>query len=215
MTDFAALRRNMVDCQLRTYDVTDRAVLAAVDAVPREHFVPASRRALAYLDQPAPLDELGGAGRALLTPMVGARMVQTAALKPGQKLLEYCGGTGYGAAIAAATGASVTLYEPIEALHEPARAALSAAGFSSVDVTATLPAARFDAVIVNGACEVRPESLFGLLADGGRLVAIEGLGRSGRVMLYQRSGEVVAGRPVFDAAGQPLAEFGAKPAFAL
>lgn len=215
MTDFAALRRNMVDCQLRTYDVIDRGVLGAMDAVPREAFVPASRRELAYLDQPAPLDELGAAGRALLTPMVAARMLQTCALKPGQSFMEYAGGTGYLAAAARALGARAVLVEGSAALRQAAEAALEAAGAADVAVMDAPPAGAFDVILVSGACEARPESLLALLADGGRLVAIEGLGRSGRVMLYRKTGDVVSGRPVFDAAGPAIADFLAKPAFAL
>ena len=73
--DYSALRRNMVDCQLRTYDVTDRAVLAAMDSVPREVFVPEARREVAYIDQPVALDGLGATGRALLAPMTVGRML--------------------------------------------------------------------------------------------------------------------------------------------
>lgn len=214
MTDFAALRRNMVDCQLRTYDVTDRVILGAMDRVPREVFVPASRRDLAYLDQPAALDELGGRGRALMTPMVVARMMQVAGLKPGLSFLEYAGGTGYGAAVAHELGARSVLVESDAALRDAARRALDAAGAEAVEIMETA-GGRHDVVLVNGACEEAPERLFALLADGGRLVAIQGLGRSGRVMLHQRSGDVVSGRAVFDAAGPGLEEFRIKPAFAL
>lgn len=215
MTDFAALRRNMVDCQLRTYDVIDRGVLAAMDTVPREAFVPASRRELAYLDQPVPLDELGGAGRALLTPMVAARMLQTCALKPGQSFIEYAGGTGYLAAVARVLGARAVVVENSPALREAAGRSLAAAGAGDVAVTDAPPAGSVDVILVSGACETRPDSLLDRLAEGGRLVAIEGLGRAGRVMLYRKSGEVVSGRPVFDAAGPAVADFLAKRAFAL
>jgi protein-L-isoaspartate(D-aspartate) O-methyltransferase len=101
MDSFAALRRMMVDCQLRTYDITDRAVLAAADEVPREAFLPESLSVLAYLDQAVPLP---GTGRALMTPMVVARMIQNLALQPGETALEYGGGTGYGAALMASHG---------------------------------------------------------------------------------------------------------------
>src|SRR5690606_12376968 len=109
MDDFTFLRRNMVDCQLRTYDVTDRSVLAAADAVPREAFVPAQLSHLAYLDQSIPLP---GTGRALMAPMVIARMIQLLDLQPGEAALEYAGGTGYGAALMDHMGAKVTLWEP-------------------------------------------------------------------------------------------------------
>ncbi len=85
MDSFSDLRRMMVDCQLRTYDVTDRAVLAAADAVPREAFLPESLSTWAYLDQPV---EIPGTGRALMAPMVIARMIQNLAVRPGDNVLE-------------------------------------------------------------------------------------------------------------------------------
>jgi protein-L-isoaspartate(D-aspartate) O-methyltransferase len=214
MTDYAALRRNMVDCQLRTYDVTNREVLAAMDAVPRELFVPDARKPLAYIDQPVPLDGLGAPSRALLPPMTAGRMLQTLELKAGQRFLDYEGGTGYVAALAAAMGAAAVLRESHEELRAIAGTALAATGQGGVTV-APQATGVFDAIFVNGACEGPPRSLHGLLADGGRMVAIEGVGRAGRVMLYQRSHDVVSGRPVFDAAGPLLAEFRQERAFAL
>ncbi|PTM42964.1 protein-L-isoaspartate O-methyltransferase [Bosea sp. 124] len=210
MESFAALRRMMVDCQMRTYDVTDRAVLAAADEVPREAFMPQSLSHLAYLDQPVPLP---GTGRALMTPMVIARMIQLLDLQPGEDVLEYGGGTGYGAALMARMGTQATLWEPDVAAFAMAEAALSHAA-ADVAIAKGRPADRaFDAILVSGACETVPETLFSLLRGGGRLIAIEGLGRSARVKLYQESGGNVSGRPVFDAAAPVLAEFLRIPAF--
>ncbi|KRE11187.1 hypothetical protein ASE63_20975 [Bosea sp. Root381] len=210
MESFAALRRMMVDCQLRTYDVMDRAVLAAADEVPREAFLPETLAHLAYLDQPVPLP---GTGRALMTPMVIARMIQLLDLQPGEDVLEYGGATGYGAALMARMGTQATLWEPDVAAHALAEPALREAGVA-VSVTANRPAdAAFDAILVSGACETAPETLFSLLRQGGRLIVVEGLGRSARVKLYQESGGNVSGRPVFDAAAPALSEFRRAPAF--
>lgn len=211
MESFAALRRMMVDCQLRTYDVTDRAVLAAADEVPREAFLPQSLSHLAYLDQPVALP---GTGRALMTPMVIARMIQVLDLQPGENVLEYGGGTGYGAALMARMGTQATLWEPDAEAFAMAESSLHGAA-ASVSVTEKRPAtaAEFDAILVSGACETVPESLFPLLREGGRLIAVDGLGRSARVNLYQKSGGKVSGRPVFDAAAPVLAEFRRTPAF--
>ncbi len=125
MEGFSGLRRNMVDCQLRTYDVTDRAVLAAADEVPRELFVPEGLAYLAYLDQAI---ELPGTGRALMTPMVIARMIQVLDLEPGEDALEYGGGTGYGAALMDRMGVKATLWEPDDKARALAITALAAAG---------------------------------------------------------------------------------------
>lgn len=210
MDSFATLRRMMVDCQLRTYDVTDRAVLAAADTVPREAFLPAALSHLAYLDQAVALP---GTGRALMTPMVLARMIQVLDLKPGERVLDYGGGTGYGAALMAQMGAEATLWEPDAAALDQARPALAQAG-ASVAISADKPAdASFDAILVSGACEMAPEALFALLREGGRLVAVEGGGRAARVKLYQKSGGKTSGRIVFDAAAPALDEFRRKPEF--
>ncbi|MDP3410418.1 protein-L-isoaspartate O-methyltransferase [Bosea sp. (in: a-proteobacteria)] len=210
MDSFAPLRRMMVDCQLRTYDVTDRAVLAAADEVAREAFMPASLSHLAYLDQAVALP---GTGRALMAPMVVARMIQTLELQPGDQALEYGGGSGYGAALMSAMGAQATLWEPDEAARAMAESALAATGSAAAIAGGRPTSEAFDAIVVGGACETQPEMLFALLRDGGRLIAIEGSGRAARVMLYQKSGGKVSGRPVFDAAAPALAEFARKPAF--
>ncbi|MCX7325844.1 MAG: protein-L-isoaspartate O-methyltransferase [Hyphomicrobiales bacterium] len=215
MTDFAALRRNMVDCQLRTYDVTDRAVLAAMDSVPREDFVPEARKPLAYLDQPVALDQFGAADRALLAPMTCGRMLQSLDVQPGQSFLDYAAGTGYTAALAAELGASVTAFEADPALRSVMWQILTNRAGGAITVAEGLPSARFDHIFVNGACAVPPESLTALLSERGRLVFIKGIGRAGKVMLYQNAGGAVSGRAIFDAAGPALAEFARIPAFIL
>ena len=211
MDGFSGLRRNMVDCQLRTYDITDRAVLAAADTVPREAFVPENFAHLAYLDQSIALP---GTGRALMTPMVIVRMIQLLDLQPGEDALEYGGGSGYGAALMAHMGAKVTLWEPDQPARALAESALRAAGAAEVAVAGAKPGNEsFDAILVSGACEMQPESLFPLLRPEGRLIAVEGAGRSARVKLYMKSADVVAGRPVFDAAAPILSEFRRPEAF--
>ena len=211
MDDFSFLRRNMVDCQLRTYDVTDRSVLAAADVVPREAFVPKDLSHLAYLDQSIPLP---GTGRALMTPMVIARMIQVLDLQPGEAALEYAGGTGYGAALMHHMRVKVTLWEPDAAARALAETALRTAGAAGVAVAAAAPGAEsFDAILVSGSCETTPDSLFPLLRSEGRLIVVEGAGRSARVKLYQKSADIVGGRPVFDAAAPVLSEFRRPEAF--
>jgi protein-L-isoaspartate(D-aspartate) O-methyltransferase len=208
--DFAALRRNMVDCQLRTYDVTNRRLLGAMDRVPRELFVPEARRALAYLDQPAALD----GGRFLLAPMLTGRMLQALDLQPGQRFLDYAGGSGYTAAVAAELGAEAMTFDAAPGMAEMAEAALMAAQ-SPATVARALPAFALDAILVNGAAAESPRALLALLADGGKLAVVEPNGRAGSVMLYQRTGDVMGKRAVLDAAAPVLEEFRPRPAFAL
>jgi protein-L-isoaspartate(D-aspartate) O-methyltransferase len=215
MCDYPALRRNMVDCQLRTYDVTDRAVLAAMGSVPRELFVPDARREVAYIDQPVSLDAFGAQGRAMLAPMTCGRMLQTLDVQPGQSFFDYACGTGYTAALAVALGAKTTAFDPSHALRVAARAALAAAAGADVEIVDAMPTGTFDLVFVNGGVDTLPPQLAACMADGGKLVIVEGTGRSGRVMLYQKTGTTVGGRQVFDAAVSQLAEFRTAPAFAL
>lgn len=205
MSGFAELRRMMVDCQLRTYDVTDRRVLAAADAVAREAFVPAELSHFAYLDQSVALP---GTDRALPAPMLTARMIQFLEIQPGESALEYAGGTGYGAALMAEAGAKASFHDPQAEIRAQARADLAKAGQPLVEVLDSLPAtALFDAILVSGACEVPPETLFRNVRPGGRLIVVEGVGRSARVMLYYNAGGVLSARPVFDAAAPVLREF--------
>lgn len=205
----------MVDCQLRTYDVTDQVVLAAADAVPREIFVPLDRRSVCYADQSLMIAAASpDAGpRYLLAPMVVARMLQALQIKPGDEVLDYAGGTGYSAALAAHMGAKVTMWEPNETLAGQATEPLRAAG-AAVTVVSRKPVGSFDAILVNGRCERQPTELFDLLKIGGRLAVIEGGARGARVILYQRYGDGVSGRQVFDAAAQALDEYRASESFA-
>jgi protein-L-isoaspartate(D-aspartate) O-methyltransferase len=218
MSNAAQLRRNMVDTQLRTYDVTSLPLLDAVESVDRELFVPAALRNLAYIDQVVTLGGEGG-GRRLLTPMVLARLLQAADIHKGDRVLDVAGGTGYGAAIMRALGAEVTMLEANEGLAAQARSALAAAGISGVDVSSGALAkglakeAPFDVIIVNGAIETSPNALFEQLADGGRLVAVVGSGRSGRVTVFRKDGQTIGQKAAFDAAADLLSEFAPRPGF--
>jgi protein-L-isoaspartate(D-aspartate) O-methyltransferase len=210
MTDFAAIRRNMVDTQLRTYDVNSKRVLDAVDLVGREHFVPEAMVGLAYVDQTISIASGEGSIRTLLQPMVLARMIQSAEIQSDNKVLSIAGGTGYGAALMAAMGCNVTLLEASEGLAVQALKALAAAQAQNIsvvsgDLLAGQPsAAPFDVIIVEGALETEPKALLAQLADGGRLVCVMGRGRAGRVTVFQRSGNAFGGKSVFDAAAAML-----------
>src|SRR3954465_10896724 len=98
--NYQTARTNMVESQVRTNKVTDPALIEALQTVPRELFVPAPLRGIAYVDEDLDL----GAGRCLMEPMVLARLLQSAAVGPADRLLEIGGGTGYPAAPAARPG---------------------------------------------------------------------------------------------------------------
>lgn len=214
MTDFAAQRRNMVDGQVRTADVTDLRLVSAMLEVPRERFVPARSAALAYLDRDLPVGE---GGRRLLKPMVLAKLVQAAGIGPGDRVLDVGCATGYATALLSRLAGEVIALEQDEDLLVAAGTAL--AGLANVAlVTGPLEAgwpaaAPYDVILLEGATEVVPEPLCRQLKDGGRLVCILGAGPGAKAMLYLRSGDDIGTRALFDAGAATLPGFAKAPAF--
>ena len=109
--DYAALRRTMVERQVRTFDVTDKAVIARMFEVPREKFLPESLATLAYSDVALDLPTSGGPPRRLLAPLVFARMLQASKVGPQDRVLDIGGATGYSAAVLAGLALSVVALE--------------------------------------------------------------------------------------------------------
>ncbi len=222
--DFAQLRRNMVDNQLRTFSITDRTVLDAMQNVPREKFVPADKASIAYSDQALMIGS-GQGGRRLLTPMVLARMAQAAEISRSDRILDVGGGAGYSAAVLARLGGEVVALEVDEALVREAGANLTRAGVTNAKaVCGPLEAgfaagAPYDVIFVNGMIEVQPEALLAQLKANGRLVAIrkspgDTTGRAGRAVVIEKSGASLGEREVFDASAPVLPGLRAAPAFA-
>jgi protein-L-isoaspartate(D-aspartate) O-methyltransferase len=215
MLDGTAARRMMVDGQIRTADITNLELLAAMQAVPRELFVPPALAAQAYNDGEIRL----GNGRVLLRPMTLAKLIQAANVRPGDHVLDVGCGTGYSSAVLSHLGASVVALEEDAALPRPAEAVLTAAGARQVrfvegPLTAGCPvAAPFDVILFEGASEVVPNELGGQLKPQGRLAAIFGSGPAGKAMIYRRIEGHLVGRPAFDAAAPVLPGFAAPPAF--
>ncbi len=221
MTDFARVRRAMVDNQLRTYDITDLNVLSAMNQVPREFFVPEGREMLAYSDQPLVVGHAGPEGpRTMLAPMVLARLLQHLQIRPGERVLDIAGGMGYSASVMARMGARVVALESSEPLAERARANLARLGHGDVEVVVgpleggASGQGPYDAILMNGTIQRRPDGVLEQLVDGGRLGCIEGPGnRSSRATLYVRAGDVFSSRPLFDAAAPVLTPFRHDPGF--
>jgi protein-L-isoaspartate(D-aspartate) O-methyltransferase len=221
MIDFALARRMMVDGQVRTSDVTDLRIIAAMLELPRERFVSAADTDLAYLDTDVPaIQGTGGEQvRHLLKPMVLAKLVQAAAVKPDDRVLDVGCATGYSSALLARLARSVVALEQDPALVRLARDNLQAVGAGNATVvTGPLtegwrPDAPYDVVFVNGATENMPRTLCHQLKDGARLVAVVGRAPMGRAMLYCSVRGDVSGRPIFDAAAPLLPGFAAPPAF--
>jgi protein-L-isoaspartate(D-aspartate) O-methyltransferase len=221
MMDFAAARRTMVDSQVRTSDVTDLRIIAAMLAVPRERFLPAEQADLAYLDFDVPVTaaQAGKTTRRLLKPMVLAKLMQAAEIAAGDHVLDVGCATGYASAVLARLAGSVVALEEEAALAGRARDNLLALGVGGVQVASGpladgSPAlAPYDVILVNGAFEVVPKALLRQLKPGGRLVGVLGRGPAGKAMLYFSIGGECSGRPIFDAAAPLLPGFAAPAAF--
>jgi len=217
MMDYSVLRKNMVESQVRTNEVTDRKLLRAMLDVPREQFVPEAQRALAYNGEGVAL----GGGRALPPPMTTARLIQLAAVNPIDHVLEVGCATGYGTALLAHLAANVTGLDIDAALAASAKANVAAVGLTNDDIeTGPLEAgwakgAPYDVIVVSGAIAQVPEALRAQVRDGGRLVAVIAEGAVGRATLFEKQGASFTGRFAFNAPAPMLPGFARKPAFAL
>lgn len=215
MADFTALRQNMLDCQIKPNKVTDPRVHGALAAIPRELFVPPVLQSVAYVDEDLPL----GGGRHLIEPRVFARMLQEAAIQPGERALAVGTGTGYGTAVLARLAADVTGLECDPALAATAERILSVLGRGNAAIIrgdlAAGHAARapYDVIVIEGAVDLVPPALLDQLADRGRLVAVLGGLPLGVATLYTRSGAAIGRRPLFEAGTPLLPGFAKTPAF--
>jgi protein-L-isoaspartate(D-aspartate) O-methyltransferase len=204
----AAARFNMIEAQIRPSNVTDPRILAALDAVARERFVPTASRALAYADVPVPV----APGRFLMDPRSFAKLLQLARVTADDKVLDVGCATGYSAAVLGRMAASVVALEQDADLVRIASEALAGAvGRITVTQGALIEGfkgeAPYDVIVVNGAIEQPPEILLAQLAEGGRLVAVMKEGGQGRAHLFLKEHGVVGQRPDFDADVPLLAGF--------
>jgi protein-L-isoaspartate(D-aspartate) O-methyltransferase len=216
MFDTAAARRMMVDCQVRTADVTNLDLIGAMLDVPRELFMPKGLTDRAYLDSDIAL----GPGRVLLKPMVLAKLIQAGQIGPSDHVLDVGCGTGYSSAILARLAGSVVALEQDTGLASAAKQALSAAGATSNVTVVTGPliagwsaAGPYDFIVLNGASEIAPESYAGQLKPSGRLACIYKPGPAGKAMIYRLVESHLLGRPIFEASAPVLPGFAAPEAF--
>ena len=210
-------RRTMVDCQVRTFDVTDQRLLARMLEVPREHFLPPELAPLAYSDTGLRVNP-GGERRTLLPPLILARLIQGASVGSADTVLDVGAATGYSSALLAGLAGRVVALESERSLYKELRANLDSFGLTKVQtVLAPLPEgapkqAPFDLIFINGAFETNLDALFAQLKDGGRLVAIKPLsgdltGRAGKAVRYEKIDGGTGYRVLFDASAPVLDAF--------
>jgi protein-L-isoaspartate(D-aspartate) O-methyltransferase len=187
-------RHNMIEQQIRPWQVLDPGVLSLLAAVRREDFVPAKRKALAFVDMQVPLlDEPGGP--CMLEPKVEARLLQDLHVQHHERVLEIGTGSGFMAALLAHKAQEVTTLEINPELAATASANLKRAGLSRVQVVqadgsqGTPQGAPFDVILLSGSVAVVPKTLLNALKVGGRLAAIVGQLPIMRARLYTRTGE--------------------------
>lgn len=214
--DYAAARQNMVDCQILPNRVTDPHIVDGMSDLPRENFVSGALKGVAYVDEALPL----GDGRYLMEPMVVARLLEEAALKPDDVALCIGCASGYLPALLAGIVSTVVAVEADKSLAERASATFTQLGIDNIAVVegdlaqGHAKQAPYDVIVFDGAIPEVPEVITDQLADGGRLSAIVvGKDGVGRGQLATRFGDVTSSRTVFDAGTPMLPGFEREAAF--
>jgi protein-L-isoaspartate(D-aspartate) O-methyltransferase len=187
----AQARVNMVEQQIRTWEVLDQKVLDLMAQVPREDFVPAAYRNLAFADTCIPLPH----GQTMMVPRVEARMLQVLQIEPGERVLEVGTGSGFVTALLARLAAHVTSIEIHDGLRRDALVKLEDHGIDNVELH-TGDASRgwdrgapYDVVAVTGSLPVLDQRFQASLAIGGRLFVIVGQEPAMEALLITRTSE--------------------------
>ena len=191
--DLNQARFNMIEQQIRPWEVLDPNVLALLSTVRREDFVPLAHKALAFVDMEIPLG--AGSNQVMLAPRVQARLLQDLAVQPTDKVLDIGTGSGFMAALLAHQAASVLSLEVDPALAAQAQANLQKAGVANAVVRCAdgsqgaAADGPFDVILLSGSVAEVPAVLLQQLSIGGRLVAIVGDEPMMRTTLITRSGD--------------------------
>ena len=203
-------RFNMIEQQIRPWDVLNLGVLELLAVVKREDFVPPEHRALAFVDTEVPLP----GGQCMLAPKIEARLLQELDVRKHERVLEIGAGSGYMAALLAHKAQHVTTLEIDPKLAAFAAANLKRAGITNatvttVDASAQLPTdGPFDVILLSGSVSEIPETLLAQLKPGGRLAAIVGAEPVMRAMLIERHADHGISREIlFDTVAQRLSGF--------
>jgi protein-L-isoaspartate(D-aspartate) O-methyltransferase len=215
MINAQAALDQMIAQQVRTWEVLDTRTLDAMHAVPREPFVPAAWRTLAYADCALPLP----GGKHMLTPMLAGRMLQALAVRQGEQVLEIGTGSGYLSACLAALGGRVQSLELHAGIATLARANLRAAGAASVEVTTADGAAlvsetAYDAIVLTASLPIYEPRFERALKYGGRLFVVVGTGAVMEARLIRRLGPAeFSSRVLFETSLEALENVPVPPSF--
>ncbi|NMM77975.1 protein-L-isoaspartate O-methyltransferase [Acidovorax sp. SRB_14] len=192
-------RYNMIEQQIRPWNVYDADVLSLLAHVRREDFVPAAYRSLAFMDMEIPLrgepEEALRGGQCMLSPKVEARLLNDLKVQKHERVLEIGAGSGFMAALLAHCADQVVSLEIVPELADMARENLQRAGIANAAVRLgdgardAVPDGPFDVIVLSGSVAAVPPELLALLRDGGRLAAIVGQEPVMRATFVRRSGE--------------------------
>jgi len=204
-------RFNMIEQQIRTWEVLDQDVLSLLSVVKREDFVPAAYRSMAFVDTQVPLPH----GQSMLEPKVEARLLQELAVQRHERVLEIGAGSGYMAALLAHKAQHVTTVEVVPDLARLASENLKRAWVMNATVVAADASAGlmvdgpFDVIVLSGSVADVPRALLSQLKPGGRLTAVVGQLPIMRAVLMTRSGDAGhATVELFDTVAPRLGGFG-------
>ena len=207
--DLVSARRNMVDSQVRTSDVTNTAIHDAMLAIPRERFCAPGREFVAYADAKALIAD----GRSLMPAREVGKLLQALAPRPGERAL--CVAAPYAAAVLAHMGLSVKAVEAGESAAAVVRPALADAGVElAVEPLDQVSGGDWDIIVSEGAVSSAPQAWLDALRVGGRLAVVEREGPMGVARLYVRTGAgATSRRELFDASPDMLAGLDKRPTF--
>lgn len=200
-------RFNMIEQQIRPWDVLDPDVLGLLFEMKRERFVPDAHAALAFADLEIPI----GHGEAMMPPRVEARIVQELAVRPEETVYEVGTGSGYLAALLARRGRHVTSAEIHGDLHDRAAANLARAGLPNITLLqgdsarSPLGESAYDVIVLTGSTPELPQGFLDRLNPGGRLFAVVGDPPVMRALLVERTaGGALRQKPLFETILKPL-----------
>ncbi len=212
------VRFNMIEQQIRTWDVLDTDVLDLLHVVKRENFVPPQQKNFALMDIETPLAPVS-ATQKMWPPRVEARVLQDLDLKGHEHVLEVGSGSGYLTALLAARAKRVTSIEIDASLAKFAEENLRASGVQNATVSigdaarGWVKSGKYDAIVFTGSMEVIPDEVFAQLNEGGKVFAIVGKAPVMRAKLARRVGETLVEKTLFETVVAPLVNAAKAPSF--